>query len=421
MTLFWFLLVVSAISFGSIPAEAVELRRAVGSSVMLVAGWCLLIQMAATTTRHSVRCGLDPLVAARSLERQLDILRWLGLVVSAVCMVGFGLAAAVQTWPVFERSMTLQWFVLLSPALATTISVWCSEHRYGLSMDYTDQRGWPAAVGCIQSLSSAGGWILVPVFAIFLATDLIGWLNLFDKNASAAAVASVAGLVSIPVLVPLAVKLLWRTRRPDDEEQVWIGDVLRTASVAPVPVRIWLTGMKSSNALVAGFFPGMRTMLISDRLLRDLSRPEVAMVILHELAHVRRGHIWIRMLAMAPSWLAAWAISATLTPSPLVSVATNLVAIGLTLVTLRLVAHATEHDADRWACVMSMRLPAGFDPPETMASAAERYSDALCTVTGSDQANDRASWLHPSVRQRCNHLRDASNVSAQRQSPPLRA
>ncbi len=403
MNLYWFLLVVSALAVGSSPAEATELGRCLGASCTLVLGWVVLTQVAASTSRRAVLAGVDPLHAALMLERQLDILRWLGLVVAGVCLLGFKLASAVQTWPLFESSMTLQSIVLLAPAVLITISVWLSEHRYGVALGYTESTGLGVFKELIGSLVATGGWILAPVLALLLVTDLVRWSGWFDAQSSAALM-SIIAIIGVPFLVPLIIRRVWKTSPIADSDRDWVESLMVNSGMKRLPVRVWDTSMRSYNAVVAGFLPGLRSLIVTDRLLAEMPRREMVMVLLHEISHVRRGHVWLRVLAMIPSWVAAAALSSLLPQSPVVSVVSNLIAVAITLLTLRWVAHATEHDADRLACQLSLSLPAILEPPLSEQDAADRYCRALRWVTRHERSPDKSSWLHPSVDARCAKL-----------------
>ncbi|MGV3485217.1 MAG: M48 family metalloprotease [Planctomycetaceae bacterium] len=410
MTLYWFLLVVSSLAIGSIPAEPVQWTHCVLATVMLVTAWVMLTQTVSSMTRRAVSTGFDPLAAARLLERQLDILRWLGLPVTALCWVGFGLAPAVRTWPLFESSMTLQSLVLLTPGLVITASVWLSEHRYGVALGYAEAGCWRATREMAKALVATGGWILAPVLAMLVATDVVrlsGWFN----EQTAAAMIAVVAVVGVPIAVPLIVRRIWTTRPIDEVHRQWTEPLLASVGMKPLPIKVWDTGMRSYNAVVAGFLPGLRSMIVTDRLFQEMAPRELSLVLLHEIAHIRHGHVWIRMLAMVPSWIAAAAISSSFSSSSLVTVATNLAAVATTLVTLRWVAHATERDADRTACRLAMQLPIELDPPRSEQDAADRFCQALRWVTRNERSPEKSSWLHPSVDDRCAHLQNWVRLS----------
>jgi Zn-dependent protease with chaperone function len=422
MTLYWFLLVVSSLAFGSMPAQAVPLEQSLGASSMLVGGWILLIQVAASFAARLGTSEIDGYTAARMLERQLDLFRWGGLIVSAVCLVGFKVAAAAQTWPVIDSSMCLQAIVLLSPGLLITIAVWVAEQRYGIAMGYTTWQGFRFIRELTNALLSSGGWIMLPVFAILIATDLITVAG-YTNEPLAAGVTAIVAILSIPLVVPLVIRHVWDTKPIDEVYRQWIQEVTAIAGMPRLNVRVWNTRMKSSNALVAGFVPGLRNLILTDKLLHSMPRRELMLVILHEIAHIRRMHIWLRLITMIPSWILAGLVSLFLVDFPIATVACNLLAVGLTLISLRLIAHRTEYDADQWACEMALKVPASLVPPATLHESVACYAAALRRVTsngGSDESTEKAmkksSWLHPSIEQRCTRLQRVADRKAERSS-----
>lgn len=404
MTLYWFLLVVSSLAFGAMPAESVPIVQSLGASAMLVAGWILLIQISASMTARETSRELDAFTAARMLEKQLELFRWGGLLVSATCLLGFKLAAAIQAWPVLESSMTLQAMVLLAPGVTITAAIWIAEHRYGVALGYANWDGLQSIRELMASLMTSGGWIMLPVFAILVATDVVRFTGWFDTQVGAGIMALVS-VLSVPLLVPLVVRRVWKTQPIDQTNGQWIQAIVASTGISQMPVRIWDTEMKAYNAVVAGFVPGLRSMVLTDRLLVQMPRAELTLVILHEIAHVKRLHVWWRLLAMLPCWILAALVSLLLTDMPVAGVVSNLVAVAMTLLALRTVAHTTEHDADRWACIAAMKLHSSLAPPESIHEAVDRYTSALTRVTGDERSLSRSSWLHPSVNQRCERLR----------------
>jgi Zn-dependent protease with chaperone function len=85
-------------------------------------------------------------------------------------------------------------------------------------------------------------------------------------------------------------------------------------------------------------------------------------------------------------------------------------AIALTLVTLRCVAHLNEYEADRWACEKSLKLPSHLNPPKSLSEAAEWFGAALRFVSGDGPSIDKSTWLHPSVSSRCARLRRWASI-----------
>lgn len=422
MSLFLFLIVVVSLASGSVAAADVSLRQSVVASAGLILAWGMLARTIGLIALARVRSGTSAADAIRMLERQLEILRWLGLVATMMCLFVFNLAGAVQTWPVFAGSMFLQAIVLLSPGISMIALTLLAEHQFGVAMRYTSPGAWQAFRQIGSSMMRFVGWMVAPILAMLSVSDLLGrvpaeWLP-WESELPSGAILGVAMILCVPVLVPLIAKRVWKTRPIVEPELGWISDLVAAAGMPRLDVRFWDTDMKSSNAVVVGFFPGLRALLLTDRLIRDLPAAQLRLIVLHEVAHIRRGHIWLRMLSVVPGWLAAGALMRWLGTEPAMILISNTSAIAATLGLLRLSAHATEYDADRVACELSLRLPIGEGETagrvpcgaEEAASPAQaqarQLSRTLISVTGGIKEATRSSWLHPSVAARCQRLRE---------------
>jgi len=435
MSLYLFLIVVTSLASGSVDAAEVPLHRCVVASTGLILGWGLLAKVAAAVAMLRVEAGADRLTAVRAFERQLDILRWCGLAATLTCLVVFNLAGAVQTWPVFAGSMFLQAVVLLLPGLSMIALTLVAEHQLAVGLDMSPPGILIAAGEIAGSMTRFVGWMVAPVLAMLALSDLVvmipsQWLPWGDRIPSGLGIAA-ATILGVPVLVPLVAKRVWRTRPIDTPELSWIGEMVVAAGAASLEVRIWDTGMKSANAVVVGFFPRLRSLLLTDRLIAEMPPERLGLIVLHEVAHVRRGHLWIRMLSVVPAWLVAAVLLRTLGTDTFAILISNALAIAATLVMLRLSSHATEFDADRVACEMAVRLMKAGAPVSEHSSStvdwmtpeiyqAELFCRTLISVTGDSQsAAKRSSWLHPSVDARCRRLLDWAEAASGDQSSGL--
>lgn len=418
MHFYCFLLVVVSLCCGSLPAVDVDPLRAAAASVGLVSGWILLCHVAARiTARQVTTSGIDQRLAAEWLDVQLETFRWLGLGVAVLCLGGFGLAGALDSIWLLEQSMFLQACVLLLPATLITIGTWSAEHRYGVRLGYTEPglgNQFRSVASCCRSCMA---WLIVPILLLLAAGDAIAWLPL--DPITAGWVTAVAAILFIPLGLPALMRYFFKSRPLDGPTERWIRQLLAAAGVRSIRSAHWDTGGKNFNALVVGFVPWLRTLLISDRLLAELPRSQIAMVILHEAAHVRRRHVPLRMLAVVPAWVLAALSSMLAGDANWATPLGTILGILFTVLALRLVAYRTEYDADHVAC----RLAAGMageveEVPSSYEAAAGTLGQALERVTEDHPAAQRRTWLHPSVADRRasmrRHLADpiASNSTA---------
>ena len=418
MALFLFLLVTFSLACGGIPTATAPSCAVLIGPLALLLIFALLARTAALTMHQRVRAGLALPAAIDLLARQLDALRWFGLAVSLICLIPLGLAAAAQTWPVVSSSMCLQAIFLLTPALLTIAITLAAEQRFDSLTGRTPpgKSSWgPRRL--VRALFRFAGWLVAPILVMLGIADVIirigSSVDLAWVGIPAIGVAMVAVLVTLPLLVPWLAKRVWKTEPLEDPQHRWLIDLTRRVGGAGLEVRRWDTGMRDTNAAVIGIFPHARSLLLTDRLLRDSSADQLYLIALHELAHLRRGHLWLRMLAVTPAWLLAAAWLHFVDGGSASFLTAHVLAILATLATLRIVAHATEYDADRVACDLAARLASAH--PVARATAAgwgaaneqvERFCATLRQADGSDEASSkRISWLHPSVDARCRALR----------------
>lgn len=204
-----------------------------------------------------------------------------------------------------------------------------------------------------------------------------------------------AALLGIVVAggAPLILLRTFPTRRLSSAERA------RFTAATDFPVRVVDTDGQHANALAAGVLPGLRYVVVTERLLTALPADEVAAILAHESGHHHRCHTPLRLGVVAGfvlPWL--WATAASVPGAfSLGAVAALPVAGGvLTL------ARWTEYDADRYA---AERVGAS-----TLASALRRLSGArLLAGRGGLLA------LHPATDDRLTRLErergTARNVS----------
>jgi Zn-dependent protease with chaperone function len=159
--------------------------------------------------------------------------------------------------------------------------------------------------------------------------------------------------------------------------------------------------------MVAGFVPPLRTLLLSDRLLDEMPRSQIAMVVLHEAAHLRRRHVPMRMAAIVPAWGVGALVSRAASDHTWGMILGSVVGIVLTMAILRWVAYRTEFDADVQACKMAESIGGKIDHvPASFGEAANSLAAALTRVTHDSPSSRKATWLHPSVADRIDWMRD---------------
>lgn len=251
------------------------------------------------------------------------------------------------------------------------------------------------------------GLALLPLLLLFAIRDLCG-----GERASLQSVlwAGTAGLVAVVLFYPLYLKWLLPS------EPLTLP--LAAADVRGLEVRKWHSNLRVYNALVTGLIPGWQTVFVSDGLVKHFPLTEIAAIVRHEVAHARRGHLFIRSLAIAgpllvllacsawglPAWEFLLSMGARFNPVELLLLGAAIG--GWTWGVIRPLSHWIEYDADRQATI----------DPDTGLPCPER-KDALLSAllrlgAGFPEHFRRSTLLHPSLELRLRRLRVG-------QEPPL--
>ncbi|MEM6364677.1 MAG: M48 family metalloprotease [Planctomycetota bacterium] len=442
MSIYLFLLVVLSLTCGSLPASDVAAWRSVTTSIGLVLGWTILCHVTAGAMAGQVRRERIPWsTGMRWLQLQLDILRWLGLPVTLICLGLFRLAPMVVAAPVLEHSLMLQSVVLLMPGIIVLMATWSAEHCFGIKLGLTEKGidGWSRSM--LRAFRAGPAWLLGPTLVFMALGDVLsfavtwGWFELptLDAVGLREPILWIAGILVGLVVVwflPRAITWLIKTEPIHPEQLRQLEQWLHAVGISthPVwgtaPIR-WNTSHRSLNAMIAGLIPWGRRLLISDRILDELPTNQLMMVIMHEVAHAKRFHVPLRMLSMLPAWFASaflseWLVRNGWMPESWGPIIGGVGGLFVTIGLLGLIAYATEIDADATACRLAVKaMQQSFDATSSsqdetsfLRLARASMRDALIRVTAGHPASRRASWLHPSLEMRLRWLGQNTNTNS---------
>ena len=254
---------------------------------------------------------------------------------------------------------------------------------------------------------------LLPVLLIAAAGDSLRILQIDWPESIQSLVASFIGLSAVALCMPqclsrwMGVKKLTPGPLRDRVETH-----CRKVGVTAAPMWVPSEG-RWAGAAIVGWLPGFRQLWLGDALVQQLSHEEVDMVVMHELAHVKRKHFLWRLIPV----LAACAIgittvslfSATSSYAPdnkylqlIGQTSGMLLASAVMLFGIGYWSRLCELDADRTACKLAIdACPWAEGNPATAAAALARSLEKL----HSDASHkDRATWLHPGLAQRTRNL-----------------
>lgn len=412
----------------------------------MLSGWIVLGHVSARwMARQVCRGEVEFNEAASCLRSQLDIFRWFALPITIMCLYGFSLAAYCRVQPVIQSSMFLQAIVLLMPGVSLLVSTWSAEYYFAAVVGTQPYRLSNYLTALSRMFRSGPAWLIIPTLVVMAAGDLFQQLHVLSASSDhwigGAIVPWLPGILLIAgalvvFALPWLVRWLAKTEPIDASTESEIRLWLRRCGFSTHPwlgmqIARWDTGGRMLNAMVAGLIRPGRLLMMSDRLLDELPRGQRMMVVMHELAHVNRWHVPLRMAAIMPAWLissycGAFLIETGWFDETVAAAVGGVSGLVTTIICLGLVSHFCELDADAAACRLAVRACCrgenGDGPVEnteisprvpeyemTLEMAAELMADALVRVTADHPASRKVSWLHPSLATRVGRLRRISH------------
>jgi Zn-dependent protease with chaperone function len=217
-------------------------------------------------------------------------------------------------------------------------------------------------------------------------------------------------------LMPAAIRRIWHTTPlAGDPLRGILDGVCAGRKCCVRDILIWQTDYTLANAAVVGVSRHLRYLLLTDLLVNRLNDRELAAVARHELAHLRRWHLPLRLAVLLVPvvwWLAikqAWPAAEAMIESPLTAAGVDAkpwlilcLPLGMLVYALLAVGRFSrflEHDADLDACY--------DDQGRLDATCAGDFCSALTTLCGSGRESRASQWLHPSVIGRIDFLKAA--------------
>ncbi|MCH1494643.1 MAG: M48 family metalloprotease [Rubripirellula sp.] len=407
MQLSLFLMILLSLSCGTIPQDSQIHSISWAGSILTLFGMATVIQFVGNreikAARRDHTNGIKSDAASR-LDRNLERCRLASIAAVVISLRYWGLAEAAADLPWVSQSLALQSLLLLTPGTLLMIFCLMTAERFSAHALNTPTNTFPFLIRSAPKIRFLLGTSLFPILMLLGFVDLIRNLPLHD---SYAAILNIGLVVIFLILVlPRTAVRFMDTTPIDGVDKKWIKGLTQAAGLGQIDVAIWNTNKRNMNAVVVGFVPQFRKLLLSDQLIERLPRTQLAMVILHEAAHLKRRHLPLRMLSIIPIWGTAAAISPWFETTQWFAPTGSISCILLTLLTLRWVAHRTEHDADIEACRLATSLSDQFNElPDSFEQAGRELSRALLEVTSERTSSRKSSWMHPGVLARISTMR----------------
>lgn len=248
---------------------------------------------------------------------------------------------------------------------------------------------------------------VLPVAVIGLGADIADQFVTTQAAYAALATATLVALVGMLLSFPSLLSRWMGTKAlPEQPLRERIEGMSRKLGLQDVDIQIVPSHGRWVGAAIVGWIPGFRKLWLGDALIERLTEHQLDMVVMHELAHVDRKHCWWRALPLL--WAAAsvgllWLLWPMVAESePVRNLVAAVVASVVLLMGMGRTARACELDADRHACTLAERVCGWANGQPSVAAA--QLGSALATLVDDFSTPDRATWLHPSLRQRLTNL-----------------
>jgi Zn-dependent protease with chaperone function len=367
---------------------------------------------------------------------------WIGgLFWTTICI---GWPASVQSMMVVE-STALELLLYALPSLLLTFlleladyQLACYHHEQSSdSARVVDPNATPAPPISFARqviLSARHGWLilLAPTLILVAFSDLLAMSSPWLSEPLKAAVLAIGSLGLISFGFPWFISKLWQTRPLKFHPAV--HPTCRSLGIRDAQILTWDTDQRVSNAAVVGWLPACRRLLISDGLLESLTADQIRMIVLHEIAHIRRNHFLLRMLPVLISivilWITLWATSRSEFTAATADISSGFASNGplsmpaswaislefifysfaaiIMIASVAIscwIARQTEYDADHVAVRLASESK-GLDC--VVQDPAESLSDALQQLVPTNRQS-QSSWLHPSIDARVHRLRNLAH------------
>ena len=166
----------------------------------------------------------------------------------------------------------------------------------------------------LSQLRHQVGVIFVPMLMLFAWLEFVSMHvppNLFGIAADIQPYAVLGGAGAIFLFAPEVIRRVWDTvPLPAGEVRDRLLAMCKLHRVGVRNLLLWRTFGGMINAAVMGVIAPLRYILLTDALLERVPAEEVEAVMAHELAHVRRHHIfWLVAIAWQLAWLLGLAVS----------------------------------------------------------------------------------------------------------------
>jgi STE24 endopeptidase len=247
----------------------------------------------------------------QALFRQYHFLSLLAFQVTCLNFLGWGWAAQGGAE---ERVAEMNFLpacelLLILPLLASLVISWVCSYGAERALYAGPEAG---AAGIYSSrttylffnLRQSMAMVLVPVLLLIGLANLIRLMP--QGNAFQESIAAGVSLVAVAVvftLMPWILRLVLGLRpMPSSETRTRLMAACKRVGFRCSNILIWDTKRGIANAMVAGILPFLRYVVLTDRLLSEMSPDELEAVFGHEVGHVKHRHMWYYLCFLLASF-----------------------------------------------------------------------------------------------------------------------
>lgn len=385
-----------------------------------IAGATLIAPLTAFVAAHRLALRL-PASSDQQTEYNAVATR-LQSVIVCLWLAGVGVVLLVGQWPRIVRANwqlegwpLLDEVAILLPVVAPLFLIWAALYRIerlAQLADCTARNLEPPRSRMLEYVGLQARYhlalVLLPPLLVVGLIEAVSTLHIAPQS-------GVVWWFIVPqvavvfVLMPLAVRKMWRTKPLVGQPlRQMLDDLCLTRGCSVREILVWHTNGTMANAAVVGMSRWLRYLLLTDVLLGHLTDAQVNAVVRHELGHLRRWHLPLRLaLLLLPVawWLAikqAFPTTETHLNAALGAIgfvinnpAALVLPLGLlvyTAVAVGWYSRLLEHDADLDAC---LNTRGQFD-----LTLATDFSSALIALCGDSHESRIGQWLHPAASSR---------------------
>jgi Zn-dependent protease with chaperone function len=331
---------------------------------------------------------------------------WLGAV-AFILLIGQWPRIVRANWALSALPLVDEVAILL-PVIAPLVLIWAAMYRHhggaqtncSLLRHLLLQARHHLALVLLPPLAVVGLIETIATLKIAPQLDTVWWF-------------AIPQLAIVLLLMPLAVRRIWRTTPLALQPlRGTLDEVCHSRGASVREILVWHTDGTMANAAVVGMSRFLRYLLLTDVLFSQLTADQIVAVVRHELAHLRRWHLPLRLalLLLPVAWWVVLKqafpdlesnINASfagfgLSPTHTTAVATPLLFLTYAVLVVGWYSRHLEHDADVDACLDNN---SHFDP-----RAAADFCTALITLCGDSHESWFTRWLHPPVSARIDLL-----------------